>query len=320
MRVRVRAATVAAGLAAALTTALPGCVTVHGERAEVPAVSPREAAAVVAHYAEVSNDANRAYDAELNATVETGALAAVDQAAHRAHREVHPGGNPDPAPVEFSDARYHIPRQAGWPRYFVADVHSGRTEHRWLLVFTRDGIDREWRASHLSPLPPQDVPEFRVDADGYAEAVTGDDPALALAPEELSAGYTAYLASGEGPYAEGPYTSGVRQRRQETELSHVTQYQDLPAENAAYAPVGLRTADGGALVFFTARHAARQTWAQGETPVVDPYAEALMEGTATRSVTTERLGLQAALVPAATAGGGVTVLSRWTGLVAARGD
>ncbi|MTE18787.1 hypothetical protein F0L17_06485 [Streptomyces sp. TRM43335] len=305
---------------------LTGCVTVHGEEALVPATTEAEAAKVLEHFTETNNEANRALDAELNATIETGPLGTVDQAGLRARRAVHPQGNPDHRPLELDDARFLIPRQAGWPKFFVADTASDRSPgKRWLLVFTRGGIEEDWKASYLSVLAPAAMPEFERDGEGHVEAVPVDETAgLALAPRDLSGAYADYLREGGDTFADGALTSALRERRKETAVGSGsrTEWADLPAEDARYAPVGLRTRDGGALVFFTTHHQMRQTVAEGYRPQVkDPYVKALLEGTPRQSVTYLRLALQVAAVPAADAADPtVRLLYRLQRLTGAKGE
>lgn len=319
-----RAVVLAAALAA--VAVLPGCVTVHGGRAVVPAVTEAEAAKVLDHFTETNNEANRTHDASLNATIETGALGAVDQAGLRARRAVHPDGSPDHRDLELTDARFLIPRQAGWPKFFVADTASSQSPgKRWLLVFTRDGVEEKWKASYLSVLDASAVPEFAEDDEGHVEAVpTGASARLAVAPKDLGEAYTDYLREGGDTFADGPATSGLRQERKKTAANPGarTQWADLPAKDARFAPVGLRTGDGGALVFFTTHHQMRQTVPQGYKPQVkDPYVKALMEGTPQQSVTYVRLGLQAAAVPPADAGDPkVTLVYRLQRLTGAKGE
>ncbi|MCI0387011.1 hypothetical protein [Streptomyces sp. CNQ085] len=320
-----RRAMASAAVLAALA-ALPGCVTVHGERAVVPAVTEAEAAKVLDHFTGTNNEANRTNDAALNATIETGALGAVDQAGLRARRIVHPGGDPDHQDLELTDARFLIPRQAGWPKFFVADTASSQSPgKRWLLVFTRGGVEEGWKASYLSVLESSAVPEFAEDGEGHVEAVpSGESARLAVAPNDLGKTYTDYLREGGDVFADGPATSGLRQERGKTAANPGarTQWADLPARDARFAPVGLRTEDGGALVFFTTHHQMRQTVPQGYKPQIkDPYVKALLEGTPQQSVTYVRLGLQTAAVPPAGADDpGIRLVYRLQRLTSAKGD
>ncbi|HZG02371.1 MAG TPA: hypothetical protein VE546_02135 [Streptomyces sp.] len=310
----------------AALTGVSGCMTVHGEKAVVPATTRAEAAKVLEHFTKTNNEANRTHDAELNATIETGALGTIDQAGLRARRTVHPNGNPRHQPLELTDARFLIPRQAGWPKFFVADAASNRSGGaRWLLVFTRGGIEESWKVSYLSVLAADAVPKFSRDDRGYVEAVPADETArLAVAPEDLSRAYTDYLREGGDAFAGGRLTSALREERKKTATrpGARTEWADLPAEDARFAPVGLRTEDGGALVFFTTHHQMKQTVAKGYRPQVkDPYVKALLEGTPRQSVTYARLALQAAAVPAADAQDpGVRMLYRLQGLMSAKGE
>ncbi len=315
-------------LVAVLTglTGVSGCLTVHGEKAVVPATTEAEAAKVLKEFVTTGNKANRTHDPKLNTTVETGALGAIDQAGLRAKQAVHPDGNPDHKPLELTDARFLIPKQAGWPKFFVADTASNRSRGaRWLLVFTRNGIEEKWKASYLAVLPEDSVPEFAEDGEGHVEAVPTDETArLAVAPKDLSRAYTDYLREGGGTFADGPLTNRVREERRKSATSPGarTEWADLPAEDARFGPLGLRTEDGGALVFFTTHHQMKQTVAKGYRPEVkDPYIKALLEGTPKQSVTYVRVALQVASVPAADAAEPhVGVVYRLQGLTSAKGE
>lgn len=333
MRVRARATTAGAGLATALAlvASLSGCITVHGEEAVVPATTEEEAEEVFENFVEVTNEANQAYDAELNATIENGPMGAIDHAGLTARGAVDPGGNDDYQPIEFDDVQYHIPQQAGWPKFFVADARPNQQpeegpEQRWLLVFTRQSIDDDWFATYRSTHVADSVPEFATDDDDYLDdvPVSGfeyrEDSGLAIEPNDLSEEYAGFLQEGSGPFAEGPFTSDIVTQRAEAgeNPAFQIQYQDLPPEEDDFAPVAIRTAEGGALVFFSAHHHEKQTMAEGETPSVDEHTAALMEGTAERAVTLNRAAMYVALVPEGD--GQAEVTSRVAGLTSAEGE
>lgn len=318
-----------AALALTVTlSAATGCTTVHGEREVVPAASRAEAAKALKAYTAAYNKANRALDPSLNAAYETGALGAMDQAGLKARRITDPGGNPGYVPLELTDARYAIPRQAGWPKWFVADTDSNRDGNRWLFVFTRGGPDERWKAAYLSLLSPEEVPRFATDPEGHAEPVPASSRSgLVLAPKEVSGAYAAYLETGEGPFAEGFATTeqlDARKKRLRTP-TFWTQYADQAAQAPRYAPVALRTRDGGALVFFAAHHTQKQTMAEGFRikGIDDPKVNALMTGEAKRTLTLVRISGSAVTVPARGEGGGgdgeIVFLNRLEGLTDARG-
>src|SRR5689334_2217912 len=108
--------------AIALTLPLAGCMTVHGERANIPSVTPAEAATVLTRLPTADNEATKAWDAQALGRIETGPLGAIDGAGARAKHANNPGGNPSFSPLAFSDSKFWIPRQVGWPKFFVADT------------------------------------------------------------------------------------------------------------------------------------------------------------------------------------------------------
>ncbi|RKN45901.1 hypothetical protein [Streptomyces hoynatensis] len=325
MRLRGRLATTTAGLVVSLAMAagLSGCMTVHGEEAVVPAATQDEAEAALEHYVDVNNEAKRDYDAEQNDEIEAGPLGAIDEAGLTARAAEQPNGDPDFEPLELTDTQFHIPQQAGWPKFFVADTKPRGYQNRWLMVFTRNSIDEDWRVSYLATLPAERVPEFAQDDDGYLEDIplggrAGSD--LAVAPDEVGAAYADYLQGGEGRFSEGRFTTEVLDEREEANSSpaYQVQFQDAPAEEEDYAPVAMRTGDGGALVFFTMHHDERQTLAPGQHFNLNAQVEALLEGTPTQSLTLHRLAVETATV--AEGDGPVDILSEVAGLITAEGE
>ncbi|WP_436841501.1 hypothetical protein [Streptomyces parvulus] len=312
-------------LAAASVTALSltasGCVVVHGEREVLPATTRTEAAEALRQFTSAYNAADKAYDASLDADHTAGPLAAIDSARLKAGRTNHPDGNPAHAPLELTDAKYTIPKKAGWPRWFVADTKANKGgKSRWLVVFTRDGLDETWQATYLTLVAPERMPEFKTDADGWAEAVPADSTDLAAPPGDLSEDYTAYLRNGGTSFADGVHTSSWRKVREKrsSRPGLVTQFIDEPLTDGDYAPLALRTKDGGALVFFTTRHYEKQTAARGAAvPTPNKDVQALTDGEVKQSLTMEFVSNEVALDPA---DGKVSVLGRVQGLTSAKGE
>ncbi|WP_069811691.1 hypothetical protein [Streptomyces sp. TP-A0874] len=304
---------------------LTGCMTVHGEREVIPATSEAEAARVLKKFNDGYNEANRELDSGVSSRYSTGALDTISQADIKAARAEHPDGRPNYSDLKLSDARYVIPKQAGWPKFFVADTKSNRDGNRWLFVFVRNGADAPWKASYLSILSQEKVPEFATDKDGWAEPVANDSAAgLRIAPGKLSKAYTDFLQTGEGDlFEEGRATTGQREDRDKYRKTpkYWTQYADQPANPPRYAPVALRTEDGGALVFFAAHHTQKQTMAEGYRigKINDRKAEALLTGEANKSLTVARISESAVKVPLKGDGGGILFLNRLEGLTAVKG-
>ncbi|WBB59736.1 hypothetical protein O7599_29950 [Streptomyces sp. WMMC500] len=322
---RFRVTVAAVPMLAALLT-LTGCVTVHGEEVLQPAVHEDEAGRILDRFGELNNKANEEYDLDVNSRIEAGGLREIDQAGLRVRKADYPEGNPDYQPLEFSDTRYLIPQQRGWPRWFVADTLTNRNELRWLLVFVKEGPEARWHATHLSLLDESEITEigeFAEDGDGHVRRVPlGASAGLTVAPGQLGKTYAAYLKDGAGDdFAPGQHTServGARDQYRRTP-EYVTQYVDEATPE--YPPVGLRLADGGALVLFSSRHFVKQTVAEGREVEVPSAAEPLMKGTPEKSLTMERVSQQAVVVPPRDdKGDGIVFYNRLEGLVGAGGS
>jgi hypothetical protein len=305
--------------AVALSLVLSGCVVVHGEREVLPAATPEEASGALRTFTDAYNAADKAYDRSLDEDRVTGAFGDIDGARLKARRANHPEGNAAHEPLRLTDARYTIPAKAGWPRWFLADAAANKGgDARWMLVFVKERKEEPWQAAYLTLLDPEDVPEFRKGEDGHAEPAVGGD-ALALAPSKLGRAYADYLDEGGDTFAEGPHTSVVREQRKKNEKRPglVRQFEDEPLTAGDYAPLGLRTADGGALVFFATRHFEKLTAAPGtEIPVQNADVQALTTGEVEQTLTMEYVSQQAVRVPRT---GPVVFLSRVPGLTSARG-
>ncbi|MET7903561.1 hypothetical protein ABZS86_19715 [Streptomyces sp. NPDC005355] len=305
---------------------LTGCMTVHGERENIPSVDKADAPKALQRFADGYNKAYRELDPSLASEVETGPLEAISTADLKAQHANSPGGNPKFPELKLSDARYSIPKQVGWPKFFVADTDSDRDDNRWLFVFTRAGADQPWKAAYLSILSQDEVPDLATDKDGWAKPVpaAGPTPRLVTRPDKLSAEYADYLMTGKGEiFADGQATSELRDSRKKFVRTPKfwTEYIDTPAQGAPYAPVGLRTQDGGALVFFASHHRQKQTMAKGFRPNPDAQIRALMTGEAKKAVTLTRVAESAVRVPAKDAADPqVVFLNRLEGVTAAKGE
>ncbi|MGV2917986.1 hypothetical protein [Streptomyces alfalfae] len=312
-----------AAAATALAVTATGCVTVHGEREIVPAATKAEARRALKDFLTAYNKADEELDPALDAGRITGPLGAINQAGLQARRVQNPDGNKNHVPLELTDAKYAIPKKAGWPRWFVADTRANRREDmRWLLVFTKGGPDQLWEASYLNLVAPDDVPRLKKDEDGWAEPVTAGEAALAMAPKDLGEKYTAFLKSGGPGFEPGPHTTKWKafRDRNTKRLGVGVQYLDYPMNEGTFAPVGLRTEDGGAMVFFSTHHYEKQTAAKGTDLKLDPDVKALLKGDAKQAVTLERVSNQVVVDPAESDGGKVAFIGRIQGLTGAKGE
>ncbi|MGK5629095.1 hypothetical protein [Streptomyces sp. URMC 123] len=311
--------------AAALAT-LTGCVTVHGEREVIPAVAEDEAPQALKRFTDVYNRAYRGSDPTALEEAETGPLKAMNQADLTARKATAPQGDPAYVPLELTDARFIVPKSAGWPKWFLADTASNRDANRWLVAFVRSAPREPWRAAYLLLLSRDEMPAFALDAEGYATPVPVNSPAgLVAAPGSLSRSYADYLQRGEGElFAPGQVTTRERELRaqQARTPTYWTQYADQPAEPDRYPPLALRTTDGGALALFTTHHTQKQTMAEGQrVAVTDPAVRALLTGRAEKSLMLTRISEAAVKVPAAGAADRrIVFLNRLEGLTAAAGS
>jgi hypothetical protein len=306
-----------------LSLTASGCVVVHGEREVLPATTRAEAATALQQFTTAYNAADKAYDSSLDAAHVTGALGDIDAARLTAGHTNSPSGNANYSPLELTDAKFTIPKKAGWPRWFVADAAANKGgAARWLLVFTRNDLSEPWQVAYLTLLAPTAVPKFKTDKDGWAEAVPANSAELAVAPGRLSQRYATYLksgGSGGNAFADGPHTSAWRADREKaTKPGLAVQFLDQPLTSGDYAPLALRTADGGALVFFTTRYFQKETAAEGTSvPTQNKDVQALTTGEVEQSLTLQLVSNQVALDPKR--GGKVSVLGRIEGLTSAQG-
>lgn len=301
-------------------------MVVRGDLEIVATATPAEAARALEDFTTAYNKADKSYDQSQDAARVTGALADIDGGKLRSGAKINPGGNPDHVALKLTDIKYTIPEKAAWPRWFVADAaaNKGNSSDRWLFVFTRDGLTDLWEVSFLTIIAAADVPEFKKDADGHAQVVQPDDAELSVEPQELPDKYVTYLQQDSALFADGPFTSEERAERRQNAAKPglARQYIDEALTNGDYAPVGLRTTDGGALIFFTTRHYQKQTAAQGvDIPVNDAAVRALMTGEPKESLTLEFVNNQAVLDPAKTQSDQqVKFLSQVGGLTGAKGE
>ncbi|WP_258527939.1 hypothetical protein [Streptomyces sp. NBRC 110611] len=284
-------------------------------------MSKADGAKALQRFADGFNKVNRELNPELNPSFEGDALLALDQAGIKAAHALNPRGNPGFRALTFKDAHFTVPKQKGWPRYFIADADTNRkgadgSFRRWFLVFSRNGIDEQWRAVYLAEFDGNKAPKLKTDQDGYAEAVPTDGASgLMVAPGRLSRAYADYLNTGQGStFAPGPHTDGWRAKRaRDANLPGQRIQWDDAATN--HPPVALRTADGGALVFFSTLYHQLKTVSTGARITVPPALRGLIVGAHNPQQAISRMAfttvsMQAVTVPAEGSGGKVTVLNR----------
>jgi hypothetical protein len=227
-----------------------------GAPARRPPITRAQAQQVLTAYTTANNTANATASDPLIATVETGSSLAIDQGLYRGQRARKAPGFPAFAPVS---ARYYIPLEdpASYPHWFAVRVSNapvarpGTVTSREYIVFTQATAGGPW----LDALEPflragMSPPPVALDANGYATAVTAGAPGLALPPGGVSAATAAARDSGTGqPAAPGTLAIDKARAAVRGQLPHGSTAATRHAGTTERV-FGLRTADGGALLFY----------------------------------------------------------------------
>jgi len=171
-------------------------------------------------------------------------------------------GTPVPR-YRYGTPVFYVPALSGFPQWFVAAVDRttvtggkpGATDHM-LMLFARAKQTEDWTLSGTAVLS-RPLPAIARDADGYATAVSTNDSSLLLRPDVVGATHAAVVD--EGPtspaaavVAAGPQTTGLhaaQAAQAAAQRAHGRDYEWL-LQGAPYPQVGLRLADGGALVLY----------------------------------------------------------------------
>src|SRR5215469_5608074 len=211
-----------------------------------------QARQVLTAYTAANNAANAQRSDTALAAIETGSSYAVDAGIYRVQQAQNAAPFPAFAPQR---AQYYIPRETAYPRWFAVQVTNARlappktvygTEY---LVFTQATPGAPWKNA-VEPylLSGTTAPSVALGADGLATPVTAATP-LAV-PSGKIAQVTASSLDGTGPLANpGNLTDLTDQGFWHRKLpaSSVTD-SHTPSAGGVY---GLRTAGGGALLFYT---------------------------------------------------------------------
>jgi hypothetical protein len=141
------------------------------------------------------------------------------------------------------------------PRSTVTGGRAGPAVNT-LMLFSRAKKSEHWTLSGSAALD-RPLPAIAHDADGYAAAVSTTDPALLLRPDVVGATQAAVVDDGAASPAAavigaGAHTTGLyaaQAARTRAEQARGLRYQWL-LQGAPYPQVGLRLAEGGALVMY----------------------------------------------------------------------
>jgi hypothetical protein len=171
-------------------------------------------------------------------------------------------GTPVPR-YHYGQPVFYVPALTSFPQWFVVAVpvstevggHPGAAVNT-IMVFERSMPGQPWQLIGASALE-RALPAIARDTRGYAIAVTTTDPSVLLRPDAVGATQAAVVD--EGPanaaaavVASGPQTTGLYAAQAaygKAEAARGLQYQWL-LQGTSYPQFQLRTADGGALVFY----------------------------------------------------------------------
>jgi len=158
---------------------------------------------------------------------------------------------------------FYVPALSTYPQWFMVTVPR-RTDMggqlgpavNTIMVFEQRSPGRPWTLNGSAVLD-QALPKIARDSDGYAIDMTTTDPRLLLRPDVLGATQAAVVD--EGPanasaavIGRGPLTTGLyaaQAAHAKAEAAKGLQYLWL-LQGAAYPQFEMRTADGGAIVFY----------------------------------------------------------------------
>jgi len=219
------------------------------------ALTTAQASQVLANYTTANNTANAQRSDSVLGMIETGSSYAVDAGLYRVQQAEGVATYPAFGPQR---EQYYIPRETGYPRWFVVQVANAdlaapakiiSTEY---LLFTQTGPGAPWKNA-VEPylLAGAAAPSVALDAGGLAAPVTA---ATALA---VPAGQIAQVTASS---LDGTAMNGTAQLPNPGNLADLMDRAfwqgKLPASSVTDAhtpsgPVyGLRTTDGGALLFY----------------------------------------------------------------------
>jgi hypothetical protein len=287
-------------------------------------LTPSQAQQVLAAYTTANNSANAQASQTLLATVEGGSSLAIDSGIYDAQRAAHAAGYPAYSPAAAS---YYIPLEsaAAYPHWFAVRVSNsllsapGKVTQMEYLVFTQAAAGAPWLDS-MEPftLPSVTAPSVALDASGHATAVSAAGTSLALPAATAGVATATALDSGAGQpaspgnLAEASELASLRQ----TVPSHPS---ITSSHSATTDPVfGLRTTDGGALLFYDVAARLTVTAAPGGTLHLNIPGFVSPANPASQ-VTLQYLDQLAVSDPPAGGGMPVQVIADYSGLTAAAG-
>ncbi|MEU4290404.1 hypothetical protein AB0E63_19450 [Kribbella sp. NPDC026596] len=223
-----------------------------------PAVSNETAAAVVKHYNEVNNAANRRRDDKLIATIEAGTVVRESQAGYAISRTLDKSGKDLIKPFTYTKPVVGAPNYGTYPMHFVVSAGISDTkDYRYLGVWERTTAGSPWMLTFAAaPAAAAKVPDIT----GLHPVTNADAKRLAAAPQAASTALAEYLTVG----AKSPRAASFTPNADVTKLlATVADWHSTAAKQPkiyqhvsdqftiATPPTAFVTKSGAALVFAT---------------------------------------------------------------------
>ncbi|MEV0804434.1 hypothetical protein AB0I34_42545 [Kribbella sp. NPDC050281] len=223
-----------------------------------PAITSETAAAVIKHYNEVNNAANKRRDDRLIATVEGGNLVRESQAGYAIDRALDKTGKDIIKPFTYTKPVVGAPEYGGYPMRFVATAGISDTkDYRHLGVWERKTAGSQWLLTFAAaPKTTVKLPDLAgvrpITAADSAKLVATPPAAVKALTEYLNAGAKSPRAASFAPNAD---ISAVLKDIADDKAHAVKQPQIYHAISYTFssteAPIAFQTKAGSALVFMT---------------------------------------------------------------------
>jgi hypothetical protein len=258
-----------AALAAAGCTSNPAATSAGTEAGSTtPEVTIAQAGQVFASYVAVADRAASTGDASLALSNVTG----VQKLAITTQLKAAKSGTGALARYRYGTPAFDLPRQDGYPHWFVASVTRSLVGRQGspggtaglslaatgqvLMVFQQGRATAPWLLSSTSQLPAgMSVPSLATDNAGYVATVPLNSGAQLARPDTTGPLQAAVVDDGPASpaalvVAAGNLTTGIYAAARAALTAPAGDVYQWELEGTHYSSFALRTADGGALVFY----------------------------------------------------------------------
>ena len=257
-----------AALAAAGCTSTPAATSGGAQAGSTPEVTTAQASQVFASYLAVAGHAASTGDASLALSRVTG----IQKLTITTQLKAAASGTGALARYRYGIPAFVLPQQDGYPRWFVASVTRslvGQQESpggtaglslaptgQVLMVFQQASETAPWLLSSTSQLPAGvSVPPLATDSAGYVATVPLSSGTQLARPDSTGALQAAVVDDGPASpatkvVAAGNLTTGIYAAARVAQTPPAGDIYQWQLEGSHYPNFALRTADGGALVFY----------------------------------------------------------------------